>query len=205
MLVKGRGRQRTEVETEHVHSLADELVDGLEIVPDVLLAVFSGDGGLAELSTRLVDAEPFELAGLSKRAACKSKCGEKFETHDFVRRTREGSQSKSLTTNEGIYIHGNTIFIVPTSNQQTTHAPSQHGLTPSALQMNHILTRALTHQPGQSILRLLSHPSFMQLAQPEDKLLVQIKRSLRQRAHGGEPPFLRGSQGNHSRNRRKRA
>ena len=47
MLVKGRGRQRTEVETEHVHSLADELVDGLEIVPDVLLAVFSGDGGLA--------------------------------------------------------------------------------------------------------------------------------------------------------------
>ena len=60
--MKGRGRQRTEVETEHVHSLADELVDGLEIVPDVLLAVFSGDGGLAELSTRLVDAEPFQLS-----------------------------------------------------------------------------------------------------------------------------------------------
>jgi hypothetical protein len=80
----------TEVQTEHVHALADELVDGLGIIPGVILVVDAREVLLAELSTRLVDAEPFQLSvctclfirrGRESGADQRSRCENVAEEH----------------------------------------------------------------------------------------------------------------------------
>jgi hypothetical protein len=55
----------TEVQTEDIHALTNELVNGVEVVPGVRRVVGTGVVLLTELSTRLVDAEPFQLLGLT--------------------------------------------------------------------------------------------------------------------------------------------
>jgi hypothetical protein len=41
MLMVGGLVVRTEVQTEHVHSLSDELVDGVEVIPNILFSVYT--------------------------------------------------------------------------------------------------------------------------------------------------------------------
>jgi hypothetical protein len=41
MMMLGGVVIRTEVQTEHVHSLSDELVDGVEVIPNVLFSVYT--------------------------------------------------------------------------------------------------------------------------------------------------------------------
>jgi hypothetical protein len=41
MMMLGGVVIRTEVQTEHVHSLPDELVDGVEVIPNVLFSVYT--------------------------------------------------------------------------------------------------------------------------------------------------------------------
>jgi hypothetical protein len=53
--------RRTEVETEVIHALSHELIQRVQVVPDELFTIDTGEVLLAELGTRLVDAEPFEL------------------------------------------------------------------------------------------------------------------------------------------------
>jgi hypothetical protein len=53
----------TEVQTEMVDALCHKLVDGVEVVPREFFPIYTGEVLLAELSTRLVDAEPFQLLG----------------------------------------------------------------------------------------------------------------------------------------------
>ena len=57
--------KHTEVEAEHVHALRDHLVHGGEVIPDELLAIYTGEVLLAELSARLIDTEPLQLLALS--------------------------------------------------------------------------------------------------------------------------------------------
>jgi hypothetical protein len=66
----------TEVQTEHVHALTDELINGLGVVPSVFLAVDSRNDLLAELSARLVDAEPFQLACALLLSGCGESCAD---------------------------------------------------------------------------------------------------------------------------------
>lgn len=54
--------EHTKVQAEHVHALTDELIDGLGVIPSVVCVVDTRDVLLAELSTRLVDAEELELS-----------------------------------------------------------------------------------------------------------------------------------------------
>lgn len=99
--------------------------------------------------------------------------------------------SRSFRSNlEHLYacMQGTSIFILSTLSQSSTHLLSQHGQSPSALQMNSTLTRPPLHQPA-SLLdpHLINTHRFPSAAQspptphpashPEDKLLVQIKRS----------------------------
>jgi hypothetical protein len=41
MLVAGGVIVRTEVQTEHVHPLSDELVNSVEVIPNVLFSVYT--------------------------------------------------------------------------------------------------------------------------------------------------------------------
>jgi hypothetical protein len=67
MTLRYLGGSLTKVQTEHVHALRNELVDRVEIVPDVFLAICAWVCCLAELGARLIDAEPLQLASLRKR------------------------------------------------------------------------------------------------------------------------------------------